>query len=294
MPFGCRTDRTVRFQSHLRQRLSFNPDEDEVHLSADKGVWEQWALVDAGDGKFFITNKLGQHLSDNDGTIGLSADMDHKEKWTISDGSLGQAFLKSHRGMFLQDAGGRLGFSRDADGWEKWWIHDIEGYPGCRFESANLFCFLVMRSWGHELEMVKNMHEKKASVFACDSSMVFSDATIQLGKWAWSTHMISNVLQHDNGAFEDHHLFEQIWAYVWHDRRYRLADWVVKTDPAAVFIPDRLRARLGGRSHAKTHDSFYATCGDDENAYMYGPLGFSLRRQWRRTTMAGGTSAGTT
>merc|ERR1712039_879208 len=80
-------------------------------------------------------------------------------------------------------------------------------------------------------------------------------------------------MKHEASEYSDKHLFEKVWDHVWHDGRYRLADWVVKTDPDTVFLPNRLHGRLGGSSHAGSHATFYANCGFSAvDAYLYGPL----------------------
>merc|ERR1712066_795593 len=60
---------------------------------------------------------------------------------------------------------------------------------------------------------------------------------------------------------------------------YKHADWVIKTDPDTVFVSDRLRARLGGPVHARTHSTFFANCAakvdvqaKEHPHFMYGPL----------------------
>jgi len=265
----------VRFNSHTLGVLSSDPGSDVVSISKDHTHTEEWTLEDAGDHKYYIASPDHKHLVDVHGHLTLSPNKDGWETFSIIDGSSGQAFIKTHRDMFLQDAHGALQAVPNADNWEKWWVHDTEGYPACRFETANLFCFLVTRSWGHEMEMVKHMNEKQASVFSCDDAMVFSDTAIKLGEENpfWTTQISHDILKHDAGVYENHHLFEQVWSYVWHEGRYHHADWVIKTDPDTVFIPNRLRSRLGGSSHAKNHDTFYANCGTSPaDAHMYGPL----------------------
>merc|ERR1712066_741850 len=79
--------------------------------------------------------------------------------------------------------------------------------------------------------------------------------------------------------YKNSDLFMKAWQKVKEEGAYKHADWVIKTDPDTVFVSDRLRARLGGPVHARTHSTFFANCAarDDVQAkehphFMYGPL----------------------
>merc|ERR1712217_1011913 len=129
-----------------------------VHLGYYQGLWEEWTLSDAGDGKYFVASHDGQYLSDYHGYVHLTSNQGHSEEWTISDAGFGLAFIRSHRGSFLQDSHGLLGMSPNPDNFEKWSVHDLDSNPGCKFETANLFCFVVMRSWGDDLDLMRSQH----------------------------------------------------------------------------------------------------------------------------------------
>merc|ERR1719367_2283142 len=124
---------------------------------------------------------------------------------------------------------------------------------------VKLFCFLVMRSSGHDLEMVKLQLSNNAGIFHCDDQIVVSDKTMPLdaGKSFWSIGIDHHLLGNEAGAFENHDLFKKAWKQMAHDGRYKNVDWVIKTDPDTVFMADRLRSMLGS-SHAATHATFYA------------------------------------
>merc|ERR1719491_1655005 len=79
--------------------------------------------------------------------------------------------------------------------------------------------------------------------------------------------------------YKNSDLFLSVWQRVKADGRFKAADWTIKTDPDTVFLPDRLRARLGGRAHAAHYSTFYANCAakvdiqsKEHPHFMYGPL----------------------
>merc|ERR1712150_284316 len=81
------------------------------------------------------------------------------------------------------------------------------------------------------------------------------------------------------GMFKNSDLFLKVWERIRVDARYKAADWTVKVDPGTVFFPDRLRARLGSKSHARSHATFYANCAANEDVqaaerphFMYGAI----------------------
>lgn len=275
MPFGCRKGVSVYLTSHRSQKLTDRmPCLHAPHLCAHQGHWDEWILSHAGDGSYFITSPSDKHLqlTDNHHILKLSGNKGSSESWNILDAGSGDVFLQSHRGMFIQDAHGSLMMTPNADNWEKWTITAVDGEPACRFPSTNLFCFVVMRSWGHELDLMKNQHSKGAGIFDCDTSMIFSDANLDISSDPddyYSTTLIEHdILQHDVGVHENKHLFIKVWEHILHDGRYSTADWVVKTDPDTVFMAPRLHARLGGSSHGRSHATFFANCRHE----MYGAL----------------------
>merc|ERR550525_171185 len=79
------------------------------------------------------------------------------------------------------------------------------------------------------------MQQDNVGIFACDGHGVFEGSEAQLGEWG----SVSNVDQ-----------FIDVWNQVKKDGTYKEHDWVVKIDPDAVFLPDRLKAHIEGLSPA--------------------------------------------
>jgi len=285
LPMGCQTGVPLRLNSHRLQTASVDGD-NNLKLGWHHGKAEEFKLShakinDKGHQEYYLEAHNGHHMTDVHGNLQLSPNKGGWETFLVSDAGAGQAFIRTHRGQFLQDYWGTLALTPNADGWEKWWIHTVEGKPACRFESARLFCFSVMRNWGDDKELMKMQFKDQTGIFKCDDSQVLSGDSVDLaGDGSFMTTKINNQKIHSNqGMHQNHDLFIEAWGKVFGDGRYKLADWIVKVDPDTLFIPDRLRARLGGRSHADNHATFYANCAGandiqkkDRHVYMYGAL----------------------
>lgn len=238
-----------------------------------------WTLTDAGDGEVFITGKDGKHLGGKDGELSESSNKGAPQKWRITNGGAGKVFIQRQAGTFLQDFKGELKLAQNADEWEKWTISSGDGVDACHFASVKLFCLTVIRSWGHEVGMMKKQKELGAGIFGCDESMVLSDAKIDLGGGYHTTVIESELLSTGKAAKKNSELFLKSWEKVKTAGNYKGAHWIVKADSDTVFFADRLRSRVGGPEHARTHSTFFANCAaeDDVQAkehehFMYGPL----------------------
>jgi len=169
----------------------------------------------------------------------------------------------------------------NADAWEKWSVSTIDGNEGCHFQSTSLFCFTVMRSWGFGLGVLQKQIELGAGIFGCEDFLVLSDKEVQLSSTPQvrTTLITDESMSNRRGMYKNSGLFLNIWKKVKVDGRYKAADWIIKSDPDTVFLPDRLRMRVGGKTHANHRATFYANCAakvDVQSAehphFMYGPL----------------------
>merc|ERR1719203_2427159 len=113
-----------------------------------------------------------------------------------------------------------------------------------------------MRSQSDEPALLRKQYELGAGIFACDDSIVFSD-----GKKSLAPDYVSTMISPAGPSmFDDRGLFRQVWDKVKADGSFKSADWVVKVAPDTVFFPARLRARVGGPMHSRTHSTFFANC----------------------------------
>jgi len=269
------------FTSHREQHLQ--DSHGTLQTAESRGPDAQWILSDAGDGEYFITNGVrkdeligkGQELS-----LESNKTRTQRFRWRISAAGQGRVFIRANDGNFLQDHNGNTELTPNADEWEKWTISSVkDGNHACRFNSLHLFCFTVMRSWGQELALVRKQQEMGAGIFACEESLVLSDSEMELAGSQRSVVISHSLLSHKKGMFKNSDLFLDVWHRIKVDGRYKSADWTIKVDPDTVFIPDRLRARLGGKVHSRNYPTFFANCAakvdvqaTEHPHFMYGPL----------------------
>jgi len=132
---------------------------------------------------------------------------------------------------------------------------------------AKLYCFTAYTKvtgttkQSFELELLQGQYERKTSLFACDFNKVFSDIDAQVGA-DYPTTKVSDVdgdfhliKRKTVGSWVNTGLFKQIWKMVAATAEVKMADWVVKVDADAVFLPHRLKGMLQG--HPLTYAGIY-------------------------------------
>mmetsp|Transcript_32227 Transcript_32227/g.106472 ORF Transcript_32227/g.106472 Transcript_32227/m.106472 type:complete len:650 (-) Transcript_32227:151-2100(-) len=123
--------RVVYITSQSGQWLQDN--NGEVVLSGNKGTWEKWLLVDAGDGMVFATSHRGQLLQESSSKVRFSDKKEAWEKWRLTDAGDGKFFIASHSGKFLQENNGSVSLSDNKHAWEEWSIED-DNYASSMFD----------------------------------------------------------------------------------------------------------------------------------------------------------------
>lgn len=121
------------------------------------------------------------------------------------------------------------------------------------WDSPSLFCFAVIRSSGYELDLVKSQAQKGAGLFSCDEYAVLSDTELEVTA-AVKALIIppnKNAGVTKDGTAANAQIFMQAWKVIFDDVRYRAHDWVIKVDPDAVVIVDRLRDHLAKHTGQK-------------------------------------------
>jgi len=117
-----------------------------------------------------------------------------------------------------------------------------------------LFCFALMMPKGYEVDLLGQLINKSAGIFACDQYSVFSDGKHQISKHP-------RIITGDIGSVEcdyggpwhlalNSEIFFRVWKKVFHDELWKANDWTVKVDPDAVFLPERLKLRVFDRDPA--------------------------------------------
>jgi hypothetical protein len=112
--------------------------------------------------------------------------------------------------------------------------------------TPSLFCVAVFRSEGYEVDLVKSQLEKGVGIFACDEFAPLSDTELDLSD-SITTLIIppcEKVGVSKDGTAANTLVFMQAWNVIWNNTKYKAHDWVIKADPDAVIIVDRLRRHL--------------------------------------------------
>mmetsp|Transcript_24189 Transcript_24189/g.64396 ORF Transcript_24189/g.64396 Transcript_24189/m.64396 type:complete len:449 (-) Transcript_24189:102-1448(-) len=117
---------------------------------------------------------------------------------------------------------------------------------------ATLFCFMVVRTVGYEPGLATQQYWKRASIFECEESAVYSNGgVVQIGDFM-STEVKADSVKMGNlskagtttSSWLNTLIFMKTWELVLADGRWWQHDWTVKVDPDAVFFPWRLKFKL--------------------------------------------------
>jgi len=101
--------------------------------------------------------------------------------------------------------------------------------------------------------------ERKVSIFACESNDIFSDAAVEIGP-NYPTIKLDDVdndfhlvkRKETSKGWINTGLFKQAWRAVGLRDGPKRADWIVKVDADAVFVPHRLKKTLLGHPLSAT------------------------------------------
>mmetsp|Transcript_82541 Transcript_82541/g.181420 ORF Transcript_82541/g.181420 Transcript_82541/m.181420 type:complete len:299 (+) Transcript_82541:56-952(+) len=113
----------------------------------------------------------------------------------------------------------------------------------------SILCWLVTRSYGNELALVKAHYKNHRSIFACDDHIVFSD------KEDLSPIKAENIGPMESkrapwGGWYNTEVFLTAWDRLARSGHFAAHSWIVKVDADSVFFPDRLPAHLMGLNPA--------------------------------------------
>jgi len=116
--------------------------------------------------------------------------------------------------------------------------------PG-NWKHPSFFCWLLTRSSGDEANLVKMQLVNKWGVFQCEEWAVFSDVAMDLGLGEQSLPIGDLTSQKGQwGSWLNTMVFAKAWHSIYETGQYMNHDWIVKADPDAVFLLDRLKADL--------------------------------------------------
>mmetsp|Transcript_78522 Transcript_78522/g.227912 ORF Transcript_78522/g.227912 Transcript_78522/m.227912 type:complete len:725 (+) Transcript_78522:3-2177(+) len=112
--------------------------------------------------------------------------------------------------------------------------------------TPSIFCFSVFRSQGYEAELVRALLQKNVGIFACDEFAVLSDRNLELSKGVRALKIppCEKVGISKDGTAANTLVFMNAWKVIKDDVHWQAHDWIIKADPDAVLLPDRIRKQL--------------------------------------------------
>jgi hypothetical protein len=129
-----------------------------------------------------------------------------------------------------------------------------------------------------EMELVRTQFSKGASIFDCDDWEIFSDRPTFMNPGQVQNSVIPPPVPEDptGAAPFSVEVYLRVWRQIADSRRYRDHDWTVKADPDTVFLPARLRQRLGSRQGDHEESMYFRDCWEPfavpPHSVLNGPL----------------------
>jgi len=138
----------------------------------------------------------------------------------------------------------------------------------------NLYCFSVYTEnignpskVNHELELLNIVAAQGAGIFACEQWDVFSDVSVPIDANGYVTIRVEDTFgefhqlkRKDSGTWVNWGLFYQVWVKLRDVGKWKGADYVIKVDADAVFLPQRLRTWLSSQPGDSPHGLYYENC----------------------------------
>merc|ERR1712187_750570 len=124
------------------------------------------------------------------------------------------------------------------------------------YSATNLFCFaFYMEDTGstkpsYDLDLLRTNLFLGAHIFGCESYRVFSDVSTWLSPGEIETVMVTGDNFHFQkrkvtGTWINSNMFIAVWKKIKEENMWSSKDWTVKVDADAVFLPSRLREKVG-------------------------------------------------
>jgi len=144
-----------------------------------------------------------------------------------------------------------------------------------------LFCWSVSRRWEYEADIMRSQLSNGAGIFACDGFAVLSDENWTVGRGPGERIGEVNTVvfegapvgQSKDGTAGNAELFMHAWDALMTKTFALQYDFVVKVDPDAVIVADRLRDHL--RPYV-WQPAYFRNCnawpGDSDFPMMFGAL----------------------
>mmetsp|Transcript_61714 Transcript_61714/g.155826 ORF Transcript_61714/g.155826 Transcript_61714/m.155826 type:complete len:601 (-) Transcript_61714:8-1810(-) len=134
----------------------------------------------------------------------------------------------------------------------------------------SLFCFLVLRTVGYEVDLLTAQKAKGLGIFDCDDHMMLTaDATIFIGDEQTVEFPGAPIVKSVDGTAGNTFLFVNAWKVIVRGHKWREHSFTAKLDPDAVFFPERLRWHVSAHQGEKV---FVINCYRSDGDTTYGAL----------------------
>jgi len=120
--------------------------------------------------------------------------------------------------------------------------------------SPSLFCWSLFQTTSYEMGIIQNQLKQDSGIFQCDDyALLSTDKVTDMGKTADGKVLKTiniekaEITKTVDGTAGNAKLFMNCWNAIIEDGRWKYHAWIIKVDPDAVIIPDRVR------DHLKSH-----------------------------------------
>jgi len=145
--------------------------------------------------------------------------------------------------------------------------------PVAARRGQNLYCFSVYtenigndKLVNHELELLNIVASQGKGIFACEQWDVFSDVSARLDTGYVTTKVedqfgeFHQLKRKVSGTWVNWGIFYQVWVKIREVGKWQSADYTIKVDADAVFVPQRLRTWLSSKPGDSPHGLYYENC----------------------------------
>merc|ERR1712241_484433 len=148
-----------------------------------------------------------------------------------------------------------------------------------KLDSKRLYCFAVYtKNTGstkksYELELLQAQKKNGVSIFACEAWDVFSDVADAIDG-SYSMIQVEDAfgefhqIKRKTGSWVNWGIFYQVWVKVREVGKWQAADYTIKVDADAVFVPQRLRTYLSSKPGDSPHGLYYENCPDVQYGFF--------------------------
>lgn len=131
----CATGLAVRIKSFFGNYLT--DDNSSVQVKNVSGSEQEWTMKEGANGRYLFTSRYKKQLMDTNGQgFMMSSDDRTWQSFKLIDAGDGKVFITSFRDSQLTDAQGYLKEMWDKGDWQKWTITNVDGSSPCEVKDS--------------------------------------------------------------------------------------------------------------------------------------------------------------